>query len=73
MPCQEPEFVADTVTWLVYLSVSSAIASLRDNIIEIPALHEQRAATCFLAQFITKYLLQAIQQTSAQNRGIFTS
>lgn len=54
MSYQEKEFVADTVTWLVYLSVSSAIASLRDNIMEIPALHEQHAATCFLAQFITK-------------------
>lgn len=50
----EQKFVADTVTWLVYLSVSSASARLRDYIIEIPALHEQHAATCFLARFIPK-------------------
>lgn len=54
MSCQDQDFVADTMTWLVYLSVSSATASLWDNIIEIPAPHEQHAATCFLAQFITK-------------------
>lgn len=72
MPCQEQEFVADTVTWLVYLSISSATASLRDNIIEIPVLHEQHAATCFLAQFITKWFLQEIQHTSVQNWSIST-
>lgn len=70
MPCQKEDFVADTVTWLVYLSVSSATASLRDKIIEIPTLHEQCAATCFLVHFITKCFLWAIQWTFVQNWSI---
>lgn len=52
---QEQELVADTVTCLVYLSVSSATAKLRDNIIEIPALpQEPHAAISFIAQITTK-------------------
>lgn len=73
MSCQEQEFVARTMTWLVYLSVSSATTSPGDNIIEIPAEYEQHAETCFLTQFITKQLLQEIQHASVQNWSFFTS
>lgn len=47
--------------------------SPRDNIIEIPAVHEQHAETCFLTKFITKQFLQEIQHASVQNWSFYST